>query len=305
MINGTFQQVAVASTNPNLPRINEVRFPYVMTTPGLSKLQMTIKAAPTKVVTFKLASNTGEFFSDAAGTISLGREITYNTSGLKTFYFRATASGSFVMYNSSEVSTLGSGGDWSPNSNFLSDENNARITGFDIAQLALFPNLTAIIMNGHWAFGDLAVFSTLTNIITIVITDSTPIGSLYGTLAGLTNKASLTTIRIGGAITFDFSLLPNNLLNIQLDNMSTKIRHTGVTAVPPTFAFRSGGFLSMSLASTIASDAAEVDKILLSLDTAQASASPKNVRIKGSRTSASDAAIASLASKNYTLVFTT
>jgi hypothetical protein len=294
---GTFTVLTEASSNPNLPRLTQVLMPYGMTTAGLSVIQFSVRPGAVRPVTFKLSGDTGNFYSDEAGTQLVGKEISFSTAGVKKFGFRATASGTFIIYNPDEILMIGNGVDWGPGNDFITSASNCQIKGFDISYLGNFTNIRNINFSGHSVKGDLSSLSGLSALQSVILVGALA-GDITGSLSNLANKPALITVRISGMLEFDMSLIPSTVKTLQVDLYATaKIRYTA--AGINTFA---SALDLVNVNAGIASEPTEVDKILQSFNTAPAAQSARNLRIKGPRTAASDAVVASLSTKNYTVV---
>lgn len=296
---GTFQILPIPVNNNNLPRLGETRFQYSTTTPGISTVKLTLKSGLTQPVKMRVGSLAhGEFFTDSGGTTSAGQEINLGTTaGNKVFYFKGYANGVLSLLNSDGVSALGvpNAADWSAGSDFMTNPTNCRIVNFNLAELGNFTALTSVVIGESRVYGDISVLAPFSGLTTFAVGNDPIYGAMTGSSSVFVGKPmrAIAIQNLGG---FDMKNIPNSILNVQLAGGAQK-RYTG----DGLSAISTNVLGSYSCFGTPGMPTSEVDNLIKALSLVPAAPSMRTLNISGARTSASDAAIATLTGKNYTI----
>lgn len=299
LIPGVFTQVKVESS-ADAPYVNDLVLPFSRLNETVSLIRFTLRVALNKAVTvaFEKASQ-GEFFSDAAGTASLGSSITYSAGGAKTLYMKAYTDGKIIVRAPENITKLGGDGngtDWGPTNKFI-DGTSLKIINFDIASFQLAPLLSKIVLEGSDVYGDISTLSALPLAVLALTTTGT-----YGTITGdhgvFINMASILGWNITGVGSYDVKSLPKNANTIQI--LAATLTNTGGTAAP-AMAKQLNYF---SVRGTVKLSTTETDNLIITLSNSlPAKTANTNLTMSSQgRTSASDAAIATLTNKFYTVV---
>lgn len=288
--------IKASGVSSSLPCLNDVRFPYEKLTALVTKLQFAIAndTQKTTIITIEDTS-AGEFFADEAATQSLGTSVSYTTGGQKIVFYKAYKSSAIIMRYPEDVTAIGTKAamDWNPIGNFASNSNIA-ITEFDITQISACPKLEVFQMGGlHTSKGSVEIFGETPAIKGIVM--ATKDGSYFeGSSVGLRGKV-MRHINITGLRAFDVKDIPT-VAFIEL-NGTQQLINSGSNAIPSiTTAFT---YLIMRASNRLS--AAHTDLFLQALAASLPNASARTYQISGTRTAASDAAIATLLGKGYTI----
>lgn len=289
-----------SANNQNLRKLNEVRLPYQKNSDEITPLNFVVRGGG-KTVTIKvLNQGEGIFYSDGAGTVPIANNsYSQNVFGAYTIYFKGLINGTIQILNADEISSYGSGSDWSPQNGFAPNVNAIRFTNFDFGQLAVSSFADRINFNNHFGHGDISFLKTHTSLIYAALSSELP-GQITLDANTFQNTNSMVSLLLNGAVSFDMNYSPKKARNIDIEGGTLSVIHSGSNANPIYDETDNVASFTLSPANPVAS--AVVDKVLIALNRAFGN-NIGAITIKGSRTAASDVAFNSLIAKGYTVNF--
>ena len=177
------------------------------------------------------------------------------------------------------------------------EDSIARSIYFDIEDIRYCTNLTYLYLSNTQVSGDISAVSKLTNLTSLGLSNTQVSGDIEN-LSGLTKLRDLTNLR-GLTLTGDMSKIPANILFISQSDRK----------VNTNFTWTAGGRQNATLLSMegqIPFDTTSMDNMFIDQATCtykQDPASPwaTTISVKGTRTSASDAAVAAIQNKGVTI----
>jgi hypothetical protein len=297
-------------TDTTLRRLNETIFTVVARGDKTGFLTVSIEKSQT--ITLKFLSNTGEFFDAVNGT-SLGQTFITPTTGTHNVFMKVSADTKMSVYNCRNVFAFGGV--------TLSSNTNSPVLRVETFQLANFYNAFRLRLGINSCFGDINFLAGLPNLISTQFLDGKfnnqldVVCGVTGNVASLTNKATTTNLEFyNTAVIVDFSLFTtaaypllttlvatgSNLLNFDLvhlandkiDFLNCDTQATGITYTGTTTAF-AGKILKEIYVQGCTLITAQIDNLLIACSGATWQGG-KKLYLKGTRTSASDAAVTSL-----------
>ena len=189
--------------------------------------------------------------------------------------------------------------------------NNTQLTG-DIAVLGKLTGINALQLNNTQLTGDIAVLGKLTGLTVLQLNDTQLTGDIavLGKLTGISDIPSVNNTKVTGDISVykntkvnqvrfigtsvygDLSVLPNNVLWVQGRNTGT-FTWTGIK--------NRTNILALEMCKCNNIDALLIDMATLEAKFVGEQIWYKKISLIGTRTSASDAAVATLQQKGYTV----
>ena len=173
---------------------------------------------------------------------------------------------------------------------------NTQVSG-DISAVSKLTNLTQLSLLNTQVSGNISAVSKLTNLISLNLSDTQVSGDIEN-LSGLTKLLDLTQLK-GLTLTGDMSKIPANILFISQINRK----------VNTNFTWTAGGRQNATLLSMegqIPFDTTSMDNMFIDQATCTVSPQANNtyqkiIAVSGTRTSASDAAVAAIQNKGITI----
>jgi len=282
----------------SLPKLNSFKFGINYVSNTISTMRIVVKAGITEqlpVLTF--LDNCCTVYGDAAGSVNLGNSITLS-EGSNLINVAATAGGNATIDNFHNIIGLGGQGQWSPTNTF---------TGSASAFQAIV-TLDDLVWNK-----DLTSLNLKTDIVyasSLNILDGLSLGTFHqgavnydlpGDSSFMRNMPNLYNLSINSKL---FALDLNDLVYAGGSNMSLEIVNVASLKYSGTTAKKWTGIAWLRLqgggtGNTIPT--AQLDNLLISL--AESTWNTTVAAFRGVRSSASDAAVATLQAKGVTLTF--
>lgn len=283
------------SVNDNsLLKLNEIRMGIVKLGNDVNTIQMRVKVAASDTVKLVFLDDCGTFYSDEAGTVSIGNTVSL-IAGNNKVYAKANKAGVLSIENFHEVEKLGATGQWSPTATFLSNNTTAFNAEINMDNLVWNTDLQALnLKNQMLTISDLSIFSSLVNLDTFNSSrnkSEPPFGS--SSAFKLSNVWNFSLNSVNADIDVNDINPKRATSNLTLEiNASKTTRYTGGRAL------RFPGIAWLNLLGA-AIPTAELDDLLISLSLSAWNGN--KCVIRGTRTTASDDAVATLAGKGVTV----
>jgi hypothetical protein len=293
---------AITDPNNSLPVLGGIRFkinPSAASTLKVSTFRLTVI---NDGVTVTVSS--GNFYSDTAGTVSLGKTVVRTTSS-PTLYFKPDNLVDIIyvtIRNSANLVAMGASAEnsqWGPTSQFIADTSNGVLPYkviIDADEFYNLPNLKNFVI-GAGTFDIINVKQVHVNQLTslkvlmapdIYLVENVEITGTASVIRGI-NAGKNSAGSLGNTLTVDLN--KTDLLNIEVGN-TVNVIYTGTGAT----ALSTGTIMYVSINTTIASSA-QFDNLIKALALSTFQSTMLTCRLLGTRTSASDAALATLRTK--------
>lgn len=270
---------------------------------GVSTLRLWVRKDITLVLT-----DAARFYDDAAGTTNEGTSRTVVSGAMRTFYLKCPSGTANLVF--SDVRNLVRWGEdtingWSSSTNaasiagsiesltnltYLNVQGTNTLTG----SVASLTNLTyMIVLSNNTLTGSIAALTDLTYLLV------SGYNTLTGSIAGLTD---LTYLDVRGSNTLSGDIGINNMVNgITTFNLTGNNQMNTYTAG----AVWSDANVTIKPAAGYGYDSTEIDNILIDMANSEGGPSGKTITLQGSsqpRTSASDAAVATLQARGCNII---
>jgi len=285
-------QLKGSVNDDSLIKLNEVRMEIVKTGNDVNTIRIGVKASATEKVKLTFLDACGIFYSDAAGTTGVGSSVELN-AGSNIIYAKATKNGILSIENFHGVERLGATGQWSPSALFISNISTGFYAKINVDDLVWNKDLSALNFKSVvLSISDLSIFSDMTKLDTFHSqSNNAPFGS-----SSIFSTSNLWNFSLN-SVNADIDINDFNPKKASSDmtleiNTSKTTRYTGGRDLR----FPAITWLNLLGASMPTS---EVDNLLISIS--QSKWAYGRCVIRGSRTSASDDAVATLSGKGVTV----
>lgn len=316
--------------NDNLPVLGQLRINWLKQSNLTNNDDRKVTLRTTSSITVKVS---GAHFTDSTLTSNLGNTKTITTTAdLVSLYISNDADAVLTIDNKYTLVdlTFNNSSDVKPiyfdiedikycTAIFWLDLGNTQVTG-DISAVSKFTKANNIRLSNTQVTGDISTLSTLTNTSNIFLSNTQVTGDI-STLSTLTNIVNLEFSNT--QVTGDISVLANLPKFISWQNLKYTSLTGNMSSVPPTakfisqlgrnidtnFTWTANGRQNATLLAMegqIPFDTASMDNMFIDQATCTVSPTATNpwdkiISVKGTRTSASDAAVAAIQNKGITI----
>lgn len=307
---GLFITLQGTVNNSNLPILNRISLPITKmgTGVGVSRIKLGTIVDETNKVKLTFKNSIAKFYSDQACTVLLGTTVEIYSNGNATYYVKTTADDELLIDNSQSISALGHRDlvDSSDKSLWISYDANAPKLTFDFRLIKYLFNLKRISFQPSPLGSNIVILNydasllhysaKLKAYINLMFSDINPPLTDYN--AFLIASQELNALNMNTAIIADLNNLNFNTalqLSVDLQTTTNVLTYTGTTA-------KNWGIVNAFSVKSSSMPAAQVDNLLISLANSATGTGLKIIIVIGAaRTAASDAAIATLQGKGFTV----